>query len=87
MKCRILRWRECIECDGIEEIQRDCRVRSWLASSEDGEQRGQVGWLAALFKQATIGDCNISAPSMFNFTVREEWNGECVGEGEVEQLE
>ena len=41
----------------------------------------------ALFKQATIGDCNISTPSMFNFTVREEWNGECVGEGEVEQLE
>ena len=41
----------------------------------------------ALFKQATIGDCNISAPSMFNFTVREERDGECVGEGEVEQLE
>ena len=41
----------------------------------------------ALFKQATIGDCNISAPSMFNFTLRVEWYGECVGEGEVEQLE
>ena len=33
------------ECDGIEEVQRGGGVRSWLASSEDGEQRGQVGWV------------------------------------------
>lgn len=41
----------------------------------------------ALFKQATIGDCNIPAPSVFNFTVRvfEAYYG--IGKGEVECME
>ena len=34
-----------MEGDGIEEVRGDSGVRSWLASSEDGEQRGQAGWL------------------------------------------
>ena len=36
---------ERIEYDRIEQVQGDSGVRSWLASSEDGEQRGQVVWL------------------------------------------
>ena len=34
-----------MEGDGIEEVRGDSGVRSWLASSEDSEQRGQAGWL------------------------------------------
>ena len=60
-------------------------VRGWHPAKTVSNEDKLAGY--ALFKQATIGDCNISAPSMFNFTVRMDWICECVGEGEVEQLE
>lgn len=41
----------------------------------------------ALFKQATIGDCNIPAPGMFNFTVRVFEVDYRIGKGEMECME
>ena len=41
----------------------------------------------ALFKQATIGDCNIPAPGMLNFTVQASAVDYRVGEGEMERVE
>ena len=49
-------------------------VRSWHPAKTVSNEDKLAGY--SLFKQATIGDCNIPAPSMFNFTVRENnaWN-------------
>ena len=44
-------------------------VRSWHPAKTVSNEDKLAGY--SLFKQATIGDCNIPAPSMFNFTVRE----------------
>ena len=44
-------------------------VRSWHPAKTVSNEDKLAGY--SLYKQATIGDCNIPAPSMFNFTVRE----------------
>ena len=47
-------------------------VRGWHPAKTVSNEDKLSGY--ALFKQATIGDCNISAPSMFNFTEKAKWN-------------
>ena len=43
-------------------------VRSWHPAKTVSNEDKLAGY--SLYKQATIGDCNIPAPGMFSFTVR-----------------
>ncbi|KAM7456077.1 Acyl CoA binding protein [Blastocystis sp. ATCC 50177/Nand II] len=47
-------------------------VRNWHPTKTVSNDDKLAGY--ALFKQATIGDCNIPAPGMFNFTEKAKWN-------------
>ena len=60
-------------------------MRNWHPTKTVSNEDKLAGY--ALFKQATIGDCNIPAPGVFNFTVQVVCACDSVGEGEVERLE
>ncbi|CBK22540.2 uncharacterized protein [Blastocystis hominis] len=47
-------------------------VRSWHPAKTVSNEDKLAGY--SLFKQATIGDCNIPAPGIFSLTERAKWN-------------
>ena len=60
-------------------------MRNWHPTKTVSNEDKLAGY--ALFKQATIGDCNIPAPGMFNFTVQVVCACDAIGEGEVERAD
>lgn len=54
-------------------------VRTWTPAKTVSNEDKLAGY--ALYKQATIGDCNIPAPGMFAFTVRFLKDFLIIGEG------